>query len=282
GADGAVGLLHPLIDDGAELGHFEERFARNLVGGDVLLDGFEFRGGGGIDVAHAIDAAEDFRKVDRLDTDAVVLQNLFAVADRVEGRRPRANGSDAEPAHAANHTANSGKPIEVFAENVAIGGFGMPGGERIGNAVLHQVVAGAHLAAEAVAAVADGHQARRIGGRLHQDGNVQAGHAEGVGNGALIAEIGERDDNAGYFGGMLFEEVGTAGGLGARFDGAVLGFFRSDADGPVAGCFDGGDHFSAPGPGQVIREETSVPCNNAEGYGIDGGVHFFFGANLME
>ena len=38
GADGAIGLRHPFIDDGAELGHLHQRFGGDGVGGDILAD----------------------------------------------------------------------------------------------------------------------------------------------------------------------------------------------------------------------------------------------------
>jgi len=43
-------------------------------------------------------------------------------------------------------------------------------GERVGNLVLHEVVTGAHLAAEAVAADGDGHGVRAIGRGLDKTG----------------------------------------------------------------------------------------------------------------
>ena len=53
-----------------------------------------------------------------------------------------------------------------------------------------------HLAAEAVAAVGDGHLAGGIGRRLDQHRHVEVGQAQGVGDAALVAEVRQRDDDA--------------------------------------------------------------------------------------
>ena len=207
GADGDLRLLHPGIDHGAEFGHLHEGFDGDLVGGDVLADGFQL--GFGFAVLHADDAAEDLGEVDGFHGDAAGFEQFLAVAHGVERRGARADGADADAAQTADHAADGGEPGEIFGEEVGIGGFGVQGGERVRNAVLLEVIAGAHLAAEAVAAVADGHQAGGIGRGLHQHGHVEVGQAQGVGDGALVAEIRQRDDDAVDVVAAALEEVGA-------------------------------------------------------------------------
>ena len=66
--------FHPLIDYGAELGHFEEGGLGDAAGGDVFFDGLEFGLGGVIVIFHAFDAAENFGEIESLDGDAGVLE----------------------------------------------------------------------------------------------------------------------------------------------------------------------------------------------------------------
>ena len=128
-------------------------------------------------------------------TEMPCLQQLFAVADCVECRRTRADGSDAQATHSPDHSANRGEAVQIATKDVRIGRFSVQRGERVGKAVLLQVIADRHLSAEAVAPVADGHGARPVGSCLHEDGHGEAGHAEGIGDSAFIPEIRERDDD---------------------------------------------------------------------------------------
>ena len=61
-----VGLLHPVVDDEAELGHLDQRFRRDAVGGDVLLNLCQLGLHVGVVVFQARNAAEDFGKIDGL------------------------------------------------------------------------------------------------------------------------------------------------------------------------------------------------------------------------
>ena len=82
GGDGAVGLLHPAFDHRAQLGHLQQRGFGDVVGGDVLLDGGQLGLHSVVRVLQAIDAAEDFRQIERLDRDAGALQQLLASSER--------------------------------------------------------------------------------------------------------------------------------------------------------------------------------------------------------
>ncbi len=93
----------------------------------------------------------------------------------------------------------------------------MQRGERVRDAVLHQVIAGRHLAAEAIAAVGDGHFAGGIGRGLNQHGYIQTRAAQGIGNGAFVAEVGQSDDNA-------IDAYRDAGGRGPRISSLLRSF----------------------------------------------------------
>src|SRR5215475_12144202 len=103
-------------------------------------------------VLHAINAAQNFRQVEGFDGNAVCLQNLLAVANRVECRRPGSNRANAQITKAVHYTAYGGKPGEVFLELGRVGGLGVKRRNGIRNPILAEVVARRHLSAEAVPA----------------------------------------------------------------------------------------------------------------------------------
>jgi hypothetical protein len=197
----------------------------------------------GVLVGHAGDAAEDFAEVDGFDVDAGGGEHFFGVADGVEGGRAGADGADAGLAEAVGHAADGGEPGEVATEEVGLGFDGVAGGEGVGDADLLEVVADAHLAAEGVAAVGDGHAGGVVGGGLNEDGDIEPGGFEDLGDGAFIAEVGEGDDDAVDFVAIFGEQIGAEAGFGAGFDGAVLGLFGGDGDDGVAGGLRGRGSF---------------------------------------
>ena len=87
-----------------------------------------------------------------------------------------------------------------------------------------------HLAAEAVAAVADGHLRRGVRRGLHQHRHVQVRRAQRVGDGALVAEIRQRDDDAVDLVAMLPEQRRALPRLVAAFDRAVLRLLGVERD----------------------------------------------------
>ena len=165
GADGHVGLGHPAVDDGAELGHLEQRGVGNAVGRRrTRCICSSLRCDAGVVVREPVDAAEDLREVDRLDGDAARLEDLLAVAHRLERRGPRADRADARRAQPAHHAADAGEPARGRARNVGESGcsvcsevseYGMP----YCVSTLHD----RHLAAERVAPVGDSHLRRVVG-----------------------------------------------------------------------------------------------------------------------
>ena len=66
------------------------------------------------------DAAEDFRQVERLGRDAVGFEQFLAVADGVEGGRPRADAADAQVAHAVDDAADGREPGQIVAEVIRV------------------------------------------------------------------------------------------------------------------------------------------------------------------
>jgi len=157
GADGAVCLLHPAIDDCAQLGHLKQRRFGNARSGHILLDGSELGLSRVVIVFHAVNAAEDFREIDGLDRDAIGFENALGVAHGVEGRGTRADGADLQVLETLHDAANLREPFEISFEFGRGYRLSVERGKRIINAVLHHVVAGAHLAAEAVAPYGDRH-----------------------------------------------------------------------------------------------------------------------------
>jgi hypothetical protein len=80
-------------------------------------------------------------------------------------------------------------------------------GER--DAVLPEIVADRHLAAEAVAPVRDGHDFGIVVESMDEHGHAQPGPSKGVGHAAFVAEIGEADEDAVDAFGILAEQVGA-------------------------------------------------------------------------
>jgi hypothetical protein len=83
-------------------------------------------------------------------------------------------------------------------------------GQRVRNAVLHQVVARAHLAAEAVAARGDGHRIGAVRRGLHQHRNLEPGEPDRIHNAALFAEVGQRYNDAVDLFRVLLEKLRAA------------------------------------------------------------------------
>ena len=147
-----------------------------------------------------------------------------------------------------------------------VGGFGVQRGERVGDSVLLEVVADRHLAAEGVAAEGDAHLAGRVGRGLDEDGHAQVGEAEGVGEAALFAEVGQGDDDAVDLVGVLLEEGGALLGVFVGFDRAVGGDVRGEHDGLDAGGFERGDHFQAAAGGEVAGKESAIAYDDSHGH----------------
>jgi hypothetical protein len=109
----------------------------------------------------------------------------------------RADRADAQVLQTLDHAADCAKPFEIGLEFRRGRVTRCAAWSASRDAVLHQVVTGAHLAAEAVAARGDGHGVALVGRGLHQHGNLEAGETECVGDDApLVAEVWQGDDDA--------------------------------------------------------------------------------------
>jgi hypothetical protein len=202
--------------------------------------------------------------LDGLDGDARGFEDAFGVAHGVEGRGARADGADAEILQALYDAADLRKPFEIGLEFGRGQGLSVQRGERVENAVLHHIVATAHLSAKAVAAVGDGHGIGAIGRGLHQHGHFQSRQADGVDDAALLAEVGQRDDDAVDLFGVFLEERGAALGLSVSFHRAVMRLVRAEHDGHRSGGLKDCDDFFAAGFGQVMREKSAIAYDDSE------------------
>ena len=137
-----------------------------------------------------------------------------------------------------------------------------------------QVIAGGHFSAEAVAAVQDGHLRRIVGRGLHEHRNVEAGEAKSVGDGALVAEVGKRDDHAIDTLAIFLKQGGAAFRLVVSLDGAVFAFFGSKDHTIDAGQGERLDHFFASRLRQLAGKKSAVPDDDAH-------RHFLLGELLV-
>ena len=126
-------------------------------------------------------------------------------------------------------------------------------GQRVGNAVLAQVVAGRHLAAEAVAPVLDRHLAGLIGRRLDQHRHAEIGEPQRVGDGALVAEVRQRDDHAVDAVAIGLEQRGALLGVVEGLDHAEPRVLGRQHDRVVALVGENFDDLLAPRFGQQGR-----------------------------
>ena len=138
-------------------------------------------------------------------------------------RKPRTMRHTAE-----NHARSLAKLSELGAD-------GVQRRERIGNAVLHHVVAGGHFSAEAVAAIGDLHVFGAVRRGLHQHRHLQCREADGVDDAALFAEVRQRNDDAVDLFAVLAEELGATLRLIVCFHGAKLRLLRRQRDDAAAG-----------------------------------------------
>ena len=92
----------------------------------------------------------------------------------------------------------------------------------------------------------DRHLRSIVGRRLHQHRNVEPRQAHGVGNRALVAEVGQRDDHAIDSVAILLKQSGAAFGFFVRLDRAVLAVLGAEHHAIHAGLGQRLDHLFAP------------------------------------
>ena len=69
-------------------------------------------------------------------------------------------------------------------------------GKAVLDAVLAQVIASGHLAAEAVASVGNGHSLGVVGEGVDQDRDIEVSESKSIRNCSLVTEVGERHEDA--------------------------------------------------------------------------------------
>ena len=132
------------------------------------------------------------------------------------------------------------------------------------DAILPQIVADRHLAAEAVAAEGNAHLAGIVRRRLDQNRHAQIGQPNGIGQTALLAEVRQRDDDAVDLIGMLFEERGAGLRLFVGLHRAEGGLLRRSNDHLVSLLFNRRNHLRASRCCQVARKKAPIANNQSK------------------
>jgi hypothetical protein len=94
------------------------------------------------------------------------------------------------------------------------------------------------------------------------------GELERVGDPFLIAEIGEHDEDAVEFVGVLFEERGAFAGVGVSFDAAELAVGFSELNGAEAELVEDFGEVGAGFGDEVVGEEIAVAVEDAQARGL--------------
>ena len=97
---------------------------------------------------------------------------------------------------------------------------------------------------------------------VDQHRHAQSGPAEGVGHGALVAEVGQRHQDAVDLVAVLLEQVGALLGVVQRFDGPAVRGVGRQMTGLDAVFFEDGEDLLAAGIAEVRGEETPVADDN--------------------
>src|SRR6185369_5921222 len=140
---------------------------------------------------------------------------------------------------------------------------GMKCGQRIRDSVLPQVVTDRHLSAKTVAPEGNRHLRGVVWSGLNQDRHIQFCITKSIGYGAFITEVGKRNDDSVDAILVLAKEFGTTLGVIVSLDRAVLCLLGAENDRIHAGFLYSGNHFLAAGFCEMIREESSVPDDQA-------------------
>ena len=175
-----------------------------------------------------------------------------------------ADTADAKIAQSVHDATNGGKPAEILLKFCGIGANGMRARQRVRDPVLSEVVARGHLAAEAIAPRRNGHLPWDIRCSLHKHRHIEPCEPQRIRDGALVAEIRKRYDDAIDFVAMFLEQRGTPFGFFMRFDSAMLAIFRPEHDTLIAGLGDRPHHLFASSLGELIGEEAAIPHNDPE------------------
>ena len=183
---------------------------------DILQFGKQSR----IVVGNLLCCKQYLRKVGRNDGDAAALQQFFASTAGVETERTCANLANAAMTQATYDTAYAGELIDVLLELLAIDAVGVEAGERVGNAILIEVVADRDLAAECIATAVEVNLVVVVVTGLHKHGHVQFGTEDGIDDTNLITEVGKTHQDAVNLVAVCAEEFSILDTVLKRLDGA--------------------------------------------------------------
>jgi hypothetical protein len=89
---------------------------------------------------------------------------------------------------------------------------------------------------------------------------------QGVGEAALFAEVGQGDNDAVDFGGVLFEELRALPGVFVGFNGPVRGLLRGEHDGLDAHGFECCNHLQTSAGGKVAGKESTITYDDAHSH----------------
>ena len=140
--------------------------------------------------------------------------------------------------------------------------------QRVADAILAQVVADAHLAAETIAAPVDGHMHWIVRECVHEHRHVKSGKSYCIGNGALVAKIRQRHEYAVYLVTVLPEHLATQPSFRQGLNRAVGGGVHVGNDRVYARFLQGVQNgFTALGS-EMVREEAPVTDDHAQRDGM--------------
>jgi hypothetical protein len=244
-------LVHPPVDGDAELGHLHQAQRRNALDSGIGADAGELRLHRRLAVGHPLHPPKQLGEIERFDGNPRSLEQLLAVPHRVERRRTRANRTDARVLQAPRDATGRGEAPEVFGKTPVRRRHGVERRQRIRDAVLAEVVADRHLAAEAVAALVDGHARTVVGKCVHEHWHVETGPSQRVGHGPFVAEVRQRHEDAIDLVAMQSEQISAGARVGQRLDRSIGRRVGGERHGAKPAAFEGVKYVGASGRAEM-------------------------------
>ena len=100
--------------------------------------------------------------------------------------------------------------------------------------------------------------------RVDEHRHVELGPAQRVGHGALVAEVGQRDEHAVDPIAIGAEEIGAGARVGEALDGAERRLIVGERHGQMPSCFSVVENLCAAGRAEMRRKESTVADDDAE------------------
>ena len=184
------------IDHRAELGHLHQRFEREPD---------RWRRTSGWHPAWPASASSSFMrmmrpKISERSMGSTVMplasSSLLAVADGVERRGTRADGADAQAAESAYHAADGGEPCQVLGElspsrELRCAAWSASRECRTASGYCRRVILPQKLSRRSAMVIRPG-----VSGVACTSTGTPVGHAQGIGDGAFVAEVRQGHDDA--------------------------------------------------------------------------------------